>query len=175
MATTNHSHSHAPGPLNHETTDVNLTGVTRISIASIAVLLIILGAVYGMYRGFMWNAADTRQLPPLSAYTPERDRTPAVPPVNLLQPDEPSALRQLRNEETSILDNYGWTDKTQGVARIPIDKAMELIVAKPELAGITAAPAQAATPAAGAQTAPAATTESTPPPAATPHGAPQGH
>jgi hypothetical protein len=171
MATTNHSHSHAPGPLNHETTDVTLTGITRIGVVSLIVLAVILGAVYGMYRAFMWNAADTRELPALSAYTPDTDRTPQVAPTLLLQPDEPGALRQLRAEETKILEHYGWVDKGAGVVRIPIDKAMELLVEKPELGGMTAAPAAAAP-------APAATsTEAAPAPAAAApqHAAPQGH
>jgi hypothetical protein len=143
MGTTNHSHSPAPGPVNHEVTDVNLTGVTRIAIASLIVLAVILAAVYGMMRGFEWNASDTRELPALSAYTPGTDRLPQVPATLLLQPDEPGALRQLRSEETKILEHYAWVDKGQGVVRIPIEKAMELIVEHPDRAGLAPAPVAA--------------------------------
>lgn len=157
--------------LNHETTDVSLTGVTRIAVASLVVLAVILGVVYGMYRAFTWNASDTQTLPALSAYTPDA-RVPQG--KALLQPDEPSALRQMRAEEAQILQHYGWVDKTQGIVRIPIAKAMELVVARPDLVGSTAAPA--ATPATvptGAAAAPA--TAAPAPGAATTPAPPKGH
>ena len=34
----------------------------------------------------------------------------------------------LRSEEEAILNSYGWADKKSGIARIPIDRAMDLIV-----------------------------------------------
>lgn len=153
MGTTN-PHAHGTGhtqPVNHETTDVSLTGVTRIAVASLVVLAVILAVVYGMYRAFEWNASDTQTLPALSAYTPE-NRLPQG--KALLQPDEPTALRQMRAEEARILQRYGWVDKNQGIVRIPIAKAMELIVEKPELVGTMPAPAVETTPA-GTAAAPA--------------------
>ena len=48
-------------------------------------------------------------------------------------------LKALREETQKALTNYGWIDKNKGVARIPIDRAMELTVA--ELAQQKPAPA----------------------------------
>ena len=48
-------------------------------------------------------------------------------------------LKTLREEADKALTTYGWVDKTKGVARIPIARAMELTVA--ELAGQKPAPA----------------------------------
>jgi len=61
-------------------------------------------------------------------------------------------LKTLREESQKELTTYAWVDKNKGVARIPIDRAMEVTVAdlaqkKPAPAGPIATPA--------AQTAPA--------------------
>jgi hypothetical protein len=69
-------------------------------------------------------------------------------------------LKTLREESQKELTTYAWVDKNKGVARIPIDRAMEVTVAdlaqkKPAPAGPIAAPAVQAAPA-GASPAPAA-------------------
>src|SRR5262249_58133153 len=58
-------------------------------------------------------------------------------------------LKTLRDEADKALTTYGWVDKNKGVARIPIERAMELTVAdlakqKPAPAGpiATQAPAE---------------------------------
>ena len=74
-------------------------------------------------------------------------------------------LKTLQEEGQKELTTYAWVDKNKGVARIPIDRAMEVTVAdlaqkKPAPAGPIATPA--------AQTAPAG---ASPAPAASPQGA----
>jgi hypothetical protein len=71
-------------------------------------------------------------------------------------------LKTLHEEDQKELTTYAWLDKNKGVARIPIDRAMELTVAdlaqkKPAPAGPIATPASAEATAAkpAAQTAPA--------------------
>ncbi|HEY2679941.1 MAG TPA: hypothetical protein VGI59_01335 [Candidatus Udaeobacter sp.] len=69
-------------------------------------------------------------------------------------------LKALREETQKDLTTYAWVDKNKGVARIPIDRAMELTVTdlsqkKPAPAGPIATPAAQTAPA-GAATAPAA-------------------
>jgi hypothetical protein len=74
-------------------------------------------------------------------------------------------LKALREETQKDLTTYAWVDKNKGVARIPIDRAMEVTVAdlaqkKPAPAGPIATPAAPAAPAAaspaGGSPAPAA-------------------
>ena len=74
-------------------------------------------------------------------------------------------LKVLHEETQKELTTYAWVDKNKGVARIPIDRAMELTVAdlaqkKPAPAGPIATPAAQASPAA------APPTGGSPPPAA---------
>jgi uncharacterized protein (DUF58 family) len=70
-------------------------------------------------------------------------------------------LKTLRDEADKALTSYAWVDKNKGVARIPIERAMELTVAdlakqKPAPAGPIATPETQATAGAGASPAPAA-------------------
>ena len=73
-------------------------------------------------------------------------------------------LKTLHEESKKELTTYAWVDKSKGVARIPIDRAMEVTVAdlaqkKPAPAGPIVTPAAQAAPAAappaGASPAPA--------------------
>jgi len=69
-------------------------------------------------------------------------------------------LKTLHEESQKELTTYAWVDKNKGVARIPIDRAMEVTVAdlaqkKPAPAGPIATPAAPAAPA-GVSPAPAA-------------------
>jgi hypothetical protein len=74
-------------------------------------------------------------------------------------------LKTLRDETEKDLTTYAWVDKSKGVARIPIGRAMELTVAelaqkKPERAGPIATPAAETSPAAPAAAPPAASPKS---------------
>jgi hypothetical protein len=69
-------------------------------------------------------------------------------------------LKTLREEADKALTTYGWIDKNKGLARIPIERAMELTVAdlakqKPAPAGPIAAPTPEAQATAGAGASPA--------------------
>jgi hypothetical protein len=64
-------------------------------------------------------------------------------------------LKTLREEADKALTTYGWIDKNKGLARIPIERAMELTVAdlakqKPSAAGPIATPETQPTEGAGA-------------------------
>ena len=77
-------------------------------------------------------------------------------------------LKTLREEADKALTTYGWIDKTKGLARIPIERAMELTVAdlakqKPAPAGPIATPeAQAIASAPASATSPAPATSPKP-------------
>jgi hypothetical protein len=92
-------------------------------------------------------------------------------------------LKALHEENQKQLTTYGWVDKNKGVARIPIDRAMELTVAdlaqkKPAPAGpIATPPPVQASPAAAASSAPAGSPASgtaQPSPQASAAASPQG-
>ena len=69
-------------------------------------------------------------------------------------------LKTVREEADKALTTYGWIDKNKGVARVPIERAMELTVAelakqKPAPAGPIATPEAQAPASTGASPAPA--------------------
>jgi hypothetical protein len=51
-----------------------------------------------------------------------------LPPAPRLQAEPVKDLNQLRATEDRILNSYGWVDRANGVVRIPIDRAIDLIV-----------------------------------------------
>ena len=53
-----------------------------------------------------------------------------LPPEPRLQAKPPLDMKALRAQEETELHSYGWVDEKAGVARIPIDRAMEILVAK---------------------------------------------
>ncbi len=64
-----------------------------------------------------------------------RHRTPTAPPA--LSADAPRLeiapredLRSLDRSETEFVNSYGWTDRSQGIVRIPVKQAMKLLVQK---------------------------------------------
>jgi len=81
-------------------------------------------------------------------------------------------LKTLREESQKDLTTYAWVDKNKGVARIPIDRAMDLTVAelaqkKPASAGPIATPATQPAPVGASPAAsPAAQAPASPSPAA---------
>jgi hypothetical protein len=48
----------------------------------------------------------------------------SVPALNPHQADE---LAELRARDREILSNYAWIDRQSGIARIPIDRAMQIL------------------------------------------------
>ena len=51
---------------------------------------------------------------------------PAVPPEPQLQADPVKDMKAMDAAQMQLLASYGWVDKEKGIARIPIDKAIEL-------------------------------------------------
>jgi hypothetical protein len=86
-------------------------------------------------------------------------------------------LKTLREEADKTLTTYGWVDKSKGVARIPIERAMELTVIdlanqKPAPAGPIATPATEAPAATGSPAPASAAPASSPQAGGAQHAAP---
>lgn len=70
----------------------------------------------------------------------------ARPSGPLLQPHPPTDMHKLRAHESAVLDHYGWTDQASGLARVPIERAKELVLSE----GLGPVGARAAAPVAAA-------------------------
>ena len=172
MATDHHHHgSHGDdgaGPLNHETTDISLDGIGKLTIGFVLLILLVSAAMVGTWRVLdrRARAADTS----VSKINADRDvvdvaGAPLMDRANTLdkqgrQPagprlltNEPLWLREIRAKNTAAATTYGWVDKEAGVVRLPIARAKALIVERGLPATTPPAEAPAAAPDAAAPTA----------------------
>ena len=119
-----------------------LTEGDGISYRALAVSMIVLAIItlicYGIVVGFFKFmekravAGDTPRAPlaaPQTYPTIQEGRVvggPAAVPNLLVR--EPVNLQKFRDEEEHLLSTYGWADQTNGVVRLPIDRAKELLL-----------------------------------------------
>jgi len=123
------------------------TGAIVGSLIGLAVMCIVsFFIVVGMYRYLestqMEHApanpmvpmkADTRHMTPGQKFDDLPMEVMAFPTPRLQEDDVKDMRQQLFGEEAK-LQSYGWVDKDSGEARIPIDRAMELILERASLA-----------------------------------------
>lgn len=94
---------------------------------TLGLLAIIALAVVAMW--YLGTGVESRLIagdPPPPAL-PEA-RVEHQPPAPNLQVDPRQQLLDLRAEEERILTTYGWIDRTHGLTRVPIDRAMDLLI-----------------------------------------------
>jgi hypothetical protein len=122
----------------HELRDarVGIIGLAFIGlgVSTLASLLI----VYVVLRTF--TLSDVKESTPASPLAVSEGRK--APPEPRLQIAPRDDLRRLHAREDAMLRGYGWVNRDAGVARIPIDRAMDLLAER----GL---PAQPAPPAGG--------------------------
>jgi hypothetical protein len=122
-----HDLEYGPNPpgAGHEHTDIDPSvGYTFAMWLTVAMLLSG-GIVYGtfwFFEGQEETANEVAQKYPLAV-----DRRPE-PPLPNLQKQPFKDVYELRDAEARKLGTYGWVDKEGGIARIPIDRAMEVIL-----------------------------------------------
>ncbi|MFL5815854.1 MAG: hypothetical protein ACJ763_19955 [Bdellovibrionia bacterium] len=51
----------------------------------------------------------------------------AGPPAPRLQRNPPADYVEYHESQDQLLKSYGWTDRKSGIARIPVDRAMEIL------------------------------------------------
>ena len=79
-------------------------------------------AAYGMIHVLGWWERPRLETPA----SPLATRT--VPPEPRLQVKAPQELKSLQATEQEVLATYGWVNKEAGIARIPIERAMQLVL-----------------------------------------------
>jgi hypothetical protein len=80
-------------------------------------------AMWGMFSVF----GKTQKLgPPASPF--ESADVRVLPPAPRLQVTPVLDLKNYRDSQWEQLETYGWVDKEGGVVRIPIERAMDLVL-----------------------------------------------
>jgi hypothetical protein len=110
----------------HEESDVNVSAIIRYGVGLLviaAVLHVFLWWLQGTYSRQSQRAQT--QVYPLAAR--EQDR---LPPSPRFQENPQQDLQDLLAKQKALLEGYGWVSKDAGVARIPIEDAMKMVVAR---------------------------------------------
>lgn len=97
-------------------------GIIAFLIASGIVAHLFVGRVVHDFRK---QPAPTDAWQPAIPATLNADQSNAFP---RLQVSPPAELKEFRDRENAELNGYGWINQTAGVARIPITRAMDLIL-----------------------------------------------
>ena len=107
-------------PIGHETTDASPLALGLFALAlslMVALVLPFLNWLFWRYEG-----EAKRADPPQSPLT-----VVELPPPPRLEVDPGADLARLRRTEGRTLSSYGWIDRQQGLARLPIERAIELL------------------------------------------------
>jgi hypothetical protein len=110
----------------HETRDVPMVPV----VAGVVVLVIMLSAVVvvSTWLSASWIGRPLALNQPFGFATPI---VPPPPPEPRLEEQPGAQLREVRAAEDAILTSATWVDRQAGIARIPIDRAIDLLAADP--------------------------------------------
>ncbi len=120
-----HDLEYGPNPsgAKHEHTDIDPSIGYKFALWLTVAMLISAGIVYGtfwFFEGQERGASQAARKYPLAVGQTKN------PPAPNLQNQPFQDIHLLRQAEAERLGSYGWVDKEGGIARIPIDRAMEL-------------------------------------------------
>ncbi|MCU1284873.1 MAG: hypothetical protein JWO13_1223 [Acidobacteriales bacterium] len=144
----------------HETSDVNIRAILAFGAFLVFSAIVIHVLLWGMYRWLdvqaekrnpepnpmmVQKAAAEGAVPTMTAETEQKtmQRLKATFPEPRLQVDDTRDMNIMREEQNKQLEQYQWMNKETGKVRVPIDRAMELVLEHglPVVpAGVTPAP-----------------------------------
>ena len=131
MSTNDHASEHdleygpTPPGAQHEHTDIDTSVGYKFALwlaVAMAISVVIVYGVFWFFEGQTKGADATAQKYPLAV---GRAKTPPAPNLQT-QPFKDVYL--LRKGEAEKLTSYGWVDKEGGITRVPIDRAMEVML-----------------------------------------------
>jgi len=106
-----------------EPRDVNVRAVTK---AGLGIGVLVLFAAFLMWFVFdQFASRETRRSPqpePMAASNPQKE-----PPEPRLQKSPVMDLKEFQAAEEDLINQYAWIDPGQGIVRIPVERALELV------------------------------------------------
>ena len=108
----------------HEETDAEIGPLVRAAIFLTLVTLVAAALTVGFYK-YLDAREQSEKAPryPLAAGV-----TRPLPPLPRLQTYTFDDVKGLRREEAKLLEHYAWVDKNAGTVRVPVSRAIELLV-----------------------------------------------
>jgi hypothetical protein len=105
----------------HETRDLPIRPIVIFAAVLAAAILAVAGISRLLYNGLASHSEKAAgEASPLAR--------PALPPAPRLQTNPPADLATFRAKEDRELSTYGWIDRSNGVVRIPIERAKALVL-----------------------------------------------
>ena len=152
--------------------EIDVKTIVVFSAALVGTTLVVLLLMWWMSATF--KSQEEASDPPLSPMAEARQDP--IPPGPRLQSAPPRDMDELRAQDREALTTYGWVDRPGAIARIPVSRAISLLVEKglPKTFPPPLAPQAAAGETAPPQVAPlhAAAAQAVPPHAAPPEKKP---
>ncbi len=113
----------------HEYRDISFRGIWQFVITLVVVTVAVQFGLWGMF-----NILENR------AKASDTEPSPAGPPPVAVRSDtlliSPRyTLANFRQMEDSVLDSYAWVDEQKGIAKIPVDVALEVISSRLDTLG----------------------------------------
>ena len=121
------SEHHTPAELiGHETTDADLGPLVKFAVFLAAITVFMALIVVGLYKYL-----DAREIAEKATRYPlATGVVRPLPPRPRLQTYPFDDIKELRKEESKVLDHYAWVDQNAGVVRIPIERAIDVLAEK---------------------------------------------
>ena len=131
MSTNEHANEHdleygpTPPGAKYEHTDIDTSVGYKFALWLIVAMVISVGIVYGT---FMFFENQTQRADAVAQKYPMAAGVAKSPPAPNLQTQPFKDVYMMRKGEAETMESYGWMDKDGGIARIPIDRAMEVMM-----------------------------------------------
>jgi hypothetical protein len=117
----------------HEVSDVSVKGVSWFGLALFLLIALVCALMWWMFGRFE-RREKAAEPPPASRVAETEPRLapePRLQGVRGFHETLPQVdMKNLRESQDAVLASYGWVDQQAGVARIPIDRAKELLLQK---------------------------------------------
>lgn len=104
--------------------EIAVKEVIKVAVGILATSIVALVICLAMLRYMERSAVENLSKPPSPIAAANERHVPSGP---LLQVSPEAELLQLREEMSTRLNSYGWTDEGRALIHIPITKAIELV------------------------------------------------
>lgn len=113
----------------HEVSDISIKGTAIFGVSLLIFLVGVLLAVALFFQGYAFLNGRLDGLRPKAepaASSVVRAAPAYQGPLLQVKPEED--LRWMREHDASDLQSYGWVDRPRGIVRLPVSRAMDLLV-----------------------------------------------
>jgi len=106
-----------------EESDASPKALARFMFFLVVSILAVAYAVRVMYFSLASREARQQPPPPIMQFEAHRQA-----PLPRLEEHESDDLARYRAEQHKVVTTYGWVDKEQGIARVPVEEAMKMLL-----------------------------------------------